>query len=410
MLKLLFKNTKMIHVGWINAVRIILAVLPAVIGLLLCLVLPTELTRGLALAGGLLLMLVSVFRGMTLSLELGVMGTLLKGLRHDRKFFIPTTCPASRAEWESTVKERAAAVRFAPASEETPTGKGAPIFFGVKNTASLGSDCLECFALLYSVESLDAEGYRAVLSDAKKRIRKLPSRDAKKHKTRHFRISYGTAAAVVILAETVDGEAQKRVKNPLGVRDGSLYPAIVDCTEGRVYMDGTKHSRTDTDADAQRIIGRLVFGTLGKIPREGGEETDEYRELYDRLSKETFGDFLKERADTSDSVSRTEKRLFEELREGEFRLDDGVLYCKAEGKLMSLCFFPEADDDSEEPISETPETKGRVLTYDATYLTWDLPKVQDMTEHDKAVYLPRMVRYIESLGYRAVAESEDADA
>ena len=84
-----------------------------------------------------------------------------------------------------------------------------------------------------------------------------------------------------------------------------------------------------------------------------------------------------------------------------------MLYYAAEGKLMSMQFFAEDRDDA--PIDPVPAFKGRVLTYDPFFLCWEKPKNKEMKEADKAVYLPRMLAYMRSLGYVPKEEGESED-
>ena len=121
----------------------------------------------------------------------------------------------------------------------------------------------------------------------------------------------------------------------------------------------------------------------------------------------TYGDFLKELKGARKESEEDELRLYEELRDGEMRLKDGMLYCAAEGKLMSMQFF--AEDHEEASVETVPAFEGRVLTYDPFFLCWEKPKNREMKEADKAVYLPRMLAYMRSLGYEPKEESESED-
>lgn len=399
-MKFLFRNTKMIHASRILLWRCIFMALPIVIGLVLMSVLPTAFLRVAAMLGGLIVSLVLLI-GVSLShsIELSLIAQMLKEGKYDRTFFVPASAPCSRTVWSQAIRERLRKLRFTEGSAE---GKFAPICLGTKHSTSIGSDRLESFAFVYSVERLDSELYSALLQDVKKRIRAFPPRDEQKHKTRHIKISYGTAAAMVILADSVDEAVLPRAKETFSVRDGELFSAVVDCGAHRVYMNGGKFPQVANASDAQRLIARLVFDTSGTIPRDSGELTEEYRRLYAQFEAKTYGEFLAESKNAEKESAEEEKKLFEELKNGEFRLIDGALYCKEEGKLMSMIFFPK--DDSEAPIG-TPAQEGRVIEYDPLFLSWDCPKHEDMSEQDKSVYLPRLIAYMESLGY--IVEKEE---
>ena len=413
MLKLFFKKTKMIHARRLLVAKAVLTALPLPIGLALAIVFSNIFESAIpafaAIVTGLLLLIIMLVTDLWASFSLGLVAGVLASAKHDRAYFIPKTPVRDADAWLNDICEKCDAIKLERAVlSETDTPM--PLYFGEGKALSVASDRLERFVLVYRTEEATEEVCRAIQKDARKRMKEIPlpiPRDAYEKTKENAKLSYGTAAVVIILADSVSESAMPLAKEVKEFRYGFLYTVIADCKENRVYLSGEKHPSMSLEHDAQVLIGKVVFGTRGDIPRDNAPYTEEYHRLYAEMEELTYGKFLKELKGAQKESEADELRLYAELREGELRLQDGMLYYAAEGKLMSMQFF--AEDHDEAPIDPVPAFKGRVLTYDPFFLCWEKPKNKEMKEADKAVYLPRMLAYMRSLGYVPKEEGESED-
>lgn len=414
MLKLFFRKTRMIHAKRLLVAKAVLTALPLPIGLALAIVFSDIFESAIpafaAIVTGLLLLIIMIVTDLWASFSLGLVAGVLSSAKYDRAYFIPRSPVRDAEAWLCDIREKCGSIKL-ESVELSGTETPMPLYFGEGKALSVASDRLERFVLIYRTQEATEAVCKEIQKDAKRRMKAIPlpmPKDEHKKSKENAKLSYGTAAVVIILADSVTDSAALLAKEILEFRYGFLYTVIADCKENRVYLAGEKHPHMSLEHDVQVLIGKVVFGTSGEIPKDSNAPySAEYHRLYSEMEALTYGDFLKELKGARKESEEDELRLYEELRDGEMRLKDGMLYCAAEGKLMSMQFF--AEDHEEASVETVPAFEGRVLTYDPFFLCWEKPKNREMKEADKAVYLPRMLAYMRSLGYEPKEESESED-
>jgi hypothetical protein len=272
----------------------------------------------------------------------------------------------------------------------------------------MSTDRVERFAFVYSVPTLGTERYEAILADAKNRMRDYPlpiSEEQRAKAMENMRLGYGSAIAVVVLADEISEDVLPAAKAFPEFRYGVIATAFVDVTENRIYANGEKRTSPDItcEYDAQKLIMKLLFPKHGKFPSAGGAPTAAYEELYAKLDAQTCGEYFEESKKNADELKEEEKHIFSELTDGGFALSKGILYHRVGEKVMSLLLF--ANDESEEPVSEVPVPLGREVSYTMLFMSWEKPS-RLMKKREKEQYLPEMIAYVESLGYTVKADTE----
>ena len=397
----MMKNWKMIHARRITIVKAILPFLSLLLGCLCAAFLPWDALRiGLMLLGmGLCIAL--LLKEAQSSLFLSMTADMLSAMEKDRKSFPVASAPKTREEWVQVIAERTKRYRV---KLEDVNGKNAPVLLYTGKGFTLGSDRLERLVAVFSVEKLDEENYNDLLLRAQKQFRSfLPP--VSKEKKKASKVSYGTAAVVILLADTVDESLFAVAKETKDFRYGTLLPVVVDVSHARAGLNGERNSLIDPESDARRMAARLVFGKGGSLPKEG-EHTDAYLELYEKLSNQTYGEHLAEMKQIDTEGERDEEALISALKDGEAVLDEGILYYRDGDRVISMLFM--SDDEEEHPITGKTETP-RTVTYDTLFLDYTRPKKKTMTEKEKAHYLEKMLLKMAALGYTTINE-DDTDA
>ena len=397
----MMKNWKMIHARRITIVKAILPFLSLLLGCLCAAFLPWDALRiGLMLLGmGLCIAL--LLKEAQSSLFLSMTADMLSAMEKDRKRFPVASAPKTREEWVAVLSERVKRYRVKQAEVN---GKNAPALLYTGKGFTLGSDRLERLVAVFSVEHLDAEGYIELLQRAQKYFRNLLP-PVSKEKKASSKVSYGTAAVVILLADTVDESLFSAAKETKDFRYGTLLPVVVDVSRASAGLNGERNSLIDPESDARRMAARLVFGKGGSLPKEG-EHTDAYLELYEKLANQTYGEHLAEMKQIDTEGERDEEALISDLKDGEAVLDEGILYYRDGDRVISMLFM--SDDEEEHPITGKTETP-RTVTYDTLFLDYARPKKKTMTEKEKAHYLERILLKMAALGYTTINE-DDTDA
>lgn len=395
------KHWKMIHVRRIVIVKAILPFLSLLLGCLCAAFLPWDALRiGLMLLG-MVLCVALLLKEAQSSIFLSMTADMLSAMEKDRKTFPVSAAPTTREEWIEVLSERVKRYRL---RREDVSGKNAPVLLYTGKGFTLGSDRLERLIAVFSLAHLDAEGYNDLLLRAQKQFRSLLPQ-VSKEKKKASKLSYGTAAVVILLADTVDEELFAVAKETRDFRYGTLLPVVVDVSRACAGLNGERGSLIDPENDARRMAARLVFGRGGSLPKEG-EHTDAYIELYEKLSKQTYGEHLAEMKQIDDEGERDEEQLISALGDGEAVLDEGILYYRDGEKVVSMLFM--ADDEEEHPITGRTESP-RTVSYDILFLDYVRPKKKSMTEKEKASYLEKMLLKMAALGYTTINE-DDTDA
>ena len=396
----MMKQWKMIHVRRIVIVKAIFPFLSLLLGCLCAAFLPWDALRiGLMLLG-MVLCVVLLLKEAQSSIFLSMTADMLSAMAKDRKSFPVDSAPKTREEWVHMIAERTKRYRV---KLEDVNGKNAPVLLYTGKGLTLGSDRLERLVAVFSVEKLDEENYNDLLQRAQKQFRSLLPKVEKEKKA--SKVSYGTAAVVILLADTVDESLFAVAKETKDFRYGTLLPVVVDVSRARAGLNGERNSLIDPESDARRMAARLVFGKGGSHPKEG-EHTDAYLELYEKLANQTYGEHLAEMKQLGDEGERDEEALISALKDGEAVLDEGILYYRDGEKVVSMLFM--ADDEEEHPITGKCETP-RTVTYDTLFLDYIRPKKKTMTEKEKAGYLEKMLLKMAALGYTTINE-DDTDA
>ncbi|MBO5269455.1 MAG: hypothetical protein J6B77_01630 [Clostridia bacterium] len=327
-------------------------------------------------------------------LELSILEEELRSLEYDRAYFVPEQEVRVRRAWEEEVLGRCRALGL-DGKELAASDGTVPLWFGCAAEEKE-------FVFLYSVATLDEAVYAALVEDVKARAAEVcPTlRDSDEE---------FASVSVLVLADTVTEDAASKAKLFPDCLDGTMAFSFVDCGRNRVYTDGTKHdSMIDKEGiRRQKLMASLVFDMKGQLPRKTEAPSEEYTALYAKLDAQTYGEFLAELKAKKDAENALRARLSDELPDGAFHLEDGVLYHKADGRLMHLEF--EAVDEDASPVGDVPSVPGRELICFDFFLSWTEGSTA-MSRRDKERFYPEMKAYMESLGYRVNPEDSDGEA
>ncbi len=195
------------------------------------------------------------------------------------------------------------------------------------------SSGIEKVAMVYRTDSLDLDGYRAILHSAKTNYRFLMGRkkvrflEAQQKKRKLHR-----AGAVLILTNRVDADLDARLHELTARQTGDEYedtllPCVVDFGQGKCTFDSIKVPYIGfgiaAKSRAVALIRRLVFG--GRLPLQDKTQAI-YPKDYDP-DMTLWQLWARLRGELKDN-DQEERKLLSRMEDREIRMQDEILYLR----------------------------------------------------------------------------------
>lgn len=193
---------------------------------------------------------------------------------------------------------------------------------------------IEKLMAVYSVELLDQEQYRLIVSSAKANARAL--KGAKKHRflDRAQRSApLHQVIVIVILADRVEEQLRAGLSDTVGksVGDGfdtAALPCVVDLERRSCTFDSLRLPYVGFGYPVKnrgiRLIRRYLFG--GRFPYAASPQT--LPPIVGLDPEQTLWRFWRELRDEPDSNNRKTIKRFKKMQHGDMTVEDGYLYLK----------------------------------------------------------------------------------
>lgn len=196
------------------------------------------------------------------------------------------------------------------------------------------SSGIEKLMAVYSVELLDQEQYRLIVSSAKANARAL--KGAKKHRflDRAQRSApLHQVIVIVILADRVEEQLRTELSDTVGKGGGdgsetAALPCVVDLERRSCTFDSMRLPYVGFGYPVKnrgiRLIRRYLFG--GRFPYASSPQT--LPPIAGLEPEQTLWRFWRELRDEPDSNNRKTIKRFKKMQHGDMTVEDGYLYLK----------------------------------------------------------------------------------
>lgn len=196
------------------------------------------------------------------------------------------------------------------------------------------SSGIEKLMAVYSVELLDQEQYRLIVSSAKANARAL--KGAKKHRflDRAQRSApLHQVIVIVILADRVEEQLRTELSDTVGKGGGdgsetAALPCVVDLERRSCTFDSMRLPYVGFGYPVKnrgiRLIRRYLFG--GRFPYAASPQT--LPPIVGLDPEQTLWRFWRELRDEPDSNNRKTIKRFKKMQHGDMTVEDGYLYLK----------------------------------------------------------------------------------
>lgn len=283
-----------------------------------------------------------MFLGMDVSLE---------GIRlhlKDRKFFQTDKNGSTRTEEEKIISRRMSRLGY---TCEPNKASPAPLLikFYSHYSWTVFYARIEKICLLYSVAHLDAELYRRIMTSASSNIIPLHGNkdgmrfiDKQKKKA-----PIASAAAVIILADSIDEKIPSMVRRDLGSYSESIIlPCVADISSGRYYFDSLADIHIPGLAGkpaknfAIEIIKKAVFG--GLLPLQGNDNLCEMKNFDPEA---TLWEAIAEFNFNEGKVPFIYRMLAKRVKPGQFKFRGNYILCKIREKAMAFPYKIDSENE-----------------------------------------------------------------
>lgn len=260
---------------------------------------------------------------------------------------------------------------------------------------------IERVCLLYSVDFLDADKYREIITSAQVNAKTVKCKKSDLHFLDKNKKSaeISTAIAVIILADRVSYDIPKTVRNNNG--EETLYEkscvlaCVADFAGHRYITDGMKEPYIagmvgyPTKNRAIDLLKKAVFA--GRLPLKGNNEFSEYD--FDGLDiNMSLWEYISKTKKEINEEGKAERELVEKMRDGEVKATDDFLYCKIGER--TAAFRKYADENDEDQVH-----------VDISFNYWCFPKKNKISKKDMETVKQKISLYFSEKGQRVDFES-----
>lgn len=200
--------------------------------------------------------------------------------------------------------------------------------------------------------TLTAGQYRLVTARAREMFSQIPDGKIRFRTKSEKKAPRARADVILILADTVDDEVKKEARMmPAKDENHVIRPCVIQCSYGCCYTDCTKEyyeagmMPRPVGNYAAAMIRRIVFSR--RIPKENRESQPRADIRYDvEMSLWEYLRTARRSIDEgTDEQEREREKAWDQMKNGEVRIHENIIWYKDDGRLAEYLFLPEEDNE-----------------------------------------------------------------